>query len=161
MMHDWIANPRWRGKRAWHSRRMRNPQFCVSGKRPIVQPIPALYLLLIQLILMITKHWCIRLYLQTWHKSVTKFTAMTLNRDTLIRLPAERIRGYDTYPIKKYMTKKGQSFLVKFKRYCTYSLLIVNVCSWFSTHIDLRTIVTSSKMFTDIFFDLLSPNYLI
>ena len=26
---------RWRGKRSWHSRQMRNPQFCVSGKRPI------------------------------------------------------------------------------------------------------------------------------
>ena len=25
---------RWRGKRSWHSRRMRNPQFCVSSKRP-------------------------------------------------------------------------------------------------------------------------------
>ena len=25
---------RWRGKRSRHSRRMRNPQFCVSGKRP-------------------------------------------------------------------------------------------------------------------------------
>ena len=25
----------WRGKRFWHSRGMRNPQFCVSGKRPI------------------------------------------------------------------------------------------------------------------------------
>ena len=27
---------RWRGKRSRHSRRMRNPRFCVSGKRPIV-----------------------------------------------------------------------------------------------------------------------------
>ena len=26
---------RWRGKRFWHSRRMRNPQFYVSGKRPM------------------------------------------------------------------------------------------------------------------------------
>ena len=26
---------RWRGKRSWHSRRMRNPQFYVSGKRPM------------------------------------------------------------------------------------------------------------------------------
>ena len=34
-MHVGIANPRWQGKRSWHSRRMRNPQFCVSGKRPI------------------------------------------------------------------------------------------------------------------------------
>ena len=24
------------GKRSWHSRRMRNPQFCVSGKRPML-----------------------------------------------------------------------------------------------------------------------------
>ena len=31
-----IAKPRWRGKRSRHSRRMCNPQFYVSGKRPIV-----------------------------------------------------------------------------------------------------------------------------
>ena len=31
-----IAKPRWRGqRRSRHSRRIRNPQFCVSGKRPI------------------------------------------------------------------------------------------------------------------------------
>ena len=30
-----IANPRWRWKRSRHSRRMRNPQFYVSGKRPV------------------------------------------------------------------------------------------------------------------------------
>ena len=35
VMHVGIANPRWRGKRSRHSRRMRNPQFYVSGKRPI------------------------------------------------------------------------------------------------------------------------------
>ena len=29
---------RWRGKRSRHSRRMRNPQFFVSGKRPTVLP---------------------------------------------------------------------------------------------------------------------------
>ena len=27
----------WRGKGSRHSRRMRNPQFCVSGKRPMAQ----------------------------------------------------------------------------------------------------------------------------
>ena len=32
-MHDWIANSRWRGKRSGHSRCMRNPPFCVPGKR--------------------------------------------------------------------------------------------------------------------------------
>ena len=32
-MHVGIANPRWRGKRSRHSRRMRNPQFYVSGRR--------------------------------------------------------------------------------------------------------------------------------
>ena len=26
---------RWREKHSWHSQRMRNPQFCVTGKRPI------------------------------------------------------------------------------------------------------------------------------
>ena len=35
VMHVGIANPRWRGKRSQHSRRMRNQQFYVSGKRPI------------------------------------------------------------------------------------------------------------------------------
>ena len=35
-MHAGIANPRWPGKRSRHSRRMRNPQFYVSGKRPMV-----------------------------------------------------------------------------------------------------------------------------
>ena len=34
-MHAGIANPRWRGKRSRHSRCMRNPQFYLSGKRPI------------------------------------------------------------------------------------------------------------------------------
>ena len=34
-MHVGITNPRWRGKRYRHSRRMRNPQFYVSGKRPM------------------------------------------------------------------------------------------------------------------------------
>ena len=32
----------WRGKRSRHSRRMRNPQFCLSGKRPI-SPIHTLH----------------------------------------------------------------------------------------------------------------------
>ena len=36
VMHVGIANPRWWGKRSRHSRCMRNPQFCVSGKRPIM-----------------------------------------------------------------------------------------------------------------------------
>ena len=35
VMHVGIANPWWRGKRSWHSRRMRNLQFNVSGKRPM------------------------------------------------------------------------------------------------------------------------------
>ena len=34
-MHVSIANPRWRGKRSRNSRRMRNPQYYVSGKRPM------------------------------------------------------------------------------------------------------------------------------
>ena len=37
VMHAGIANPRCRGKRSRHSRRMRNPQFYVSGKRPMVE----------------------------------------------------------------------------------------------------------------------------
>ena len=36
VMHVGIANPRWRGKRSRYSRRMRNPQFFVSDKRPMV-----------------------------------------------------------------------------------------------------------------------------
>ena len=35
VMHVGINNQRWWGKRSRHSRRMRNPQFCVSGKRQI------------------------------------------------------------------------------------------------------------------------------
>ena len=34
VLHVGIANPRWRGKRSRHSRRMRNPQVYVSGKSP-------------------------------------------------------------------------------------------------------------------------------
>ena len=34
-MHVGSANPRWRGKRSRHSRRMRNPPLYVSGKTPI------------------------------------------------------------------------------------------------------------------------------
>ena len=34
-MHVGIAHPRWQGKRSRHSRRMHNPQFYVSIKRPI------------------------------------------------------------------------------------------------------------------------------
>ena len=37
VMHVGITNPRWRGKRSRHSRRMRNPQFCGSGKRPMIK----------------------------------------------------------------------------------------------------------------------------
>ena len=35
VMHVGIAYPRWRGKRSRHSRRMRIPQFYVSGKSPM------------------------------------------------------------------------------------------------------------------------------
>ena len=35
LMHAGITNPRWRVKRSRHSRRMRNPQFYGSGKRPM------------------------------------------------------------------------------------------------------------------------------
>ena len=37
VMHAGIANPRWRGKRSRQSRRMRNPQLYVSGKRPMIR----------------------------------------------------------------------------------------------------------------------------
>ena len=38
-MHVGIGNPWWRGKRSRHSGRMSNPQFYVSGKRPmLIQP---------------------------------------------------------------------------------------------------------------------------
>ena len=42
VMHVGIANPRWRGKCSRHFRRMRNPQFYVSGKRPIAMTFDAL-----------------------------------------------------------------------------------------------------------------------
>ena len=37
VMQVGIANPRLRGKRSRHSRRMRNPQFYVYGKRAMIQ----------------------------------------------------------------------------------------------------------------------------
>ena len=40
MMHVRIANSRWRRKRSGNSRRMRNPQFSVYGKRPMVMRSP-------------------------------------------------------------------------------------------------------------------------
>ena len=39
VVHAGIVNLRWRGKRSRHSRRMRNLQFCVSGKMPIAERI--------------------------------------------------------------------------------------------------------------------------
>ena len=38
-MHVGIAKSWWRGKQSRHSRRMRNPQFYVSGKRPLARLI--------------------------------------------------------------------------------------------------------------------------
>ena len=35
-MSGLLSRPQWRGKHYRHPRRMRNPQFCVSGKRPMV-----------------------------------------------------------------------------------------------------------------------------
>ena len=37
---------RWRGKRSRHSRRMRNPQFCASGKRPMLEKVSPCSLIL-------------------------------------------------------------------------------------------------------------------
>ena len=39
VMHAGVANPWWRGKHSRHTRRMRNPQFHVFGKRPMVRSI--------------------------------------------------------------------------------------------------------------------------
>ena len=39
VMHVGVANPRRRGKRYRHSRRMGNPQFYISGKRPIPRKV--------------------------------------------------------------------------------------------------------------------------
>ena len=39
MYHGGFFWSRWRGKLSRHSRRMRNPQFCVSGKRPIIRQV--------------------------------------------------------------------------------------------------------------------------
>ena len=46
-MHVGIVNPRWRGKRSRHSRRMRNPQFYASGKRPMTLSAEAQKLLIL------------------------------------------------------------------------------------------------------------------
>ena len=42
-MHVGIANPLWRGKRSPHSRCMRNPQFYISGKRPMLSCVSRIY----------------------------------------------------------------------------------------------------------------------
>ena len=46
VMHVRITNPSWRGKRSRHSRRMHNPQFYVSDKRPLASSahVTTLYL---------------------------------------------------------------------------------------------------------------------
>ena len=39
VVHTGIANPQWQGKRSRHFKHMRNPQFYVSGKRPMLSCI--------------------------------------------------------------------------------------------------------------------------
>ena len=39
VMHVGVANPRWWGKRSRHSQRMHDPQFYVSGKRPVLSAL--------------------------------------------------------------------------------------------------------------------------
>ena len=43
-MHVGMANPQWRGERSRHSRRMRNPQFYISGKRSMASHTNCMWL---------------------------------------------------------------------------------------------------------------------
>ena len=80
VMHVGIANPRWRGKRPRHSRRMHNPQFYVSGKRPMRQcmDITAKYFMILRLELSFVWSTCRWLSVrQLWTKCVSrKFAAL-------------------------------------------------------------------------------------
>ena len=49
---------RWRGKRSWHSQRMRSSQFCVSGKRPTV---------------------CVACPMYCWGEKAVKYTEIKIN----------------------------------------------------------------------------------
>ena len=62
VMHVGIANPRWRGKRSRHSRRMRNPQFYVPGKRPIENWPAKINLLPSLLLCSVCTEYCIMRY---------------------------------------------------------------------------------------------------
>ena len=61
-MHVGIPNPRWRGKRSRHSRRMRNPKIYVSGNRPIQEANLDACSLLVSLA-------CWMYFCETWIKS--------------------------------------------------------------------------------------------
>ena len=67
VMHVGIANPRWRGKRSRHSRRMRNPQFYVPGKRPIKNWPVKINLLPSLLLCSVCTEYCIMRYISWWY----------------------------------------------------------------------------------------------
>ena len=60
---------RWRGKRSRHSRRMRNPQFCVSGRQPIQQWIE-----LIQFRSRWSCFWSVSLYASCYNTFSANYT---------------------------------------------------------------------------------------
>ena len=63
-MHIGIANPRWWGKLSRHLRRIRDPQFTVSGKRPILVVVHSSLISQIPQCIRLISHnapWCNRI----------------------------------------------------------------------------------------------------
>ena len=83
---------RWRGKRSRHSRRMRNPQFYISGKKPIMEPLmlvanKCLFMLSFHLIPSNDKylltHMSYSLMSQRWNKTNGLTSSIVTNNNIL------------------------------------------------------------------------------
>ena len=101
-MHVGIANPRWRGKRSRHSRCMRNPQLCVSGKRPIAR--------MRKIQIYIVWPWPSSRYWQCWTTPKGRHTGLIDQRNT-IRPHIEQIKWYYVYLSVSSFDYKNMSLL--------------------------------------------------
>ena len=78
VMHAGIAYPRWRRKRSRHSRRMRNPQFYVFGKRHMCQC--SRVLLWFSFLVVFNRHWSGYVLAYHW----IKVNALSINANSLM-----------------------------------------------------------------------------
>ena len=88
VMHVGIANLRWRRKRSRHSRHMRNPQFYVSGQRPMNHAL--LTTLVLDNKIRIRYHWQARVIMistasslvapvtKSWHHDDSRFPEVVI-----------------------------------------------------------------------------------